>query len=438
MLTLTTTADMRRPPAGTGIPTEGLTTEEDKGFPMDTKQVSAHSRAPSSGVVHINIRLTDGYTIISNRLSQHRGLSLLAIGLGTHIQSLPAGRRIGIKVLAATFPEGETAIAAGLRELEHHGFLRRTRERVAGGRVATRTESYNHPDAAARRVSPAPVLERGPVLVPEPEPGAVPELEPEPEAEPVREAEAEPEPEAVLESEAEPEPEAERVPEPEPAAGQEPELEAEPEAEPVPESEPGAEPELEPEAEPEAEPEPVPEPESEAEPEPEPESVPEPEGETVREEPAPAPEPRLVPPPTAPKPPPPPLPGPSRPTEALYAAAADLLAGLRRTAPLFVLSEEDVRRLVPGVAAWLERGMRPDAVREALTDDPPVPLRHPAKLLRHRLTTLLPAPLPVPAPVVPLQNCEDCDRAFRSPVAGVCRGCGEARADGAESFRLSA
>ncbi|XQE81639.1 hypothetical protein ACN24L_25550 [Streptomyces microflavus] len=118
---------------------------------MGTQQISAPSRAPSSGVVHINIRLTDGYTIISNRLSQHRGLSLLAIGLGTHIQSLPAGKRIGIKVLAATFPESEAAIAAGLRELEHHGFLRRTRERVGGGRVATRTESYNHPEAAARR-----------------------------------------------------------------------------------------------------------------------------------------------------------------------------------------------------------------------------------------------------------------------------------------------
>ncbi|MGC4905149.1 hypothetical protein [Streptomyces cyaneofuscatus] len=303
---------------------------------MGTQQISAPLRAPSSGVVHINIRLTDGYSIISNRLSQHRDLSLLAIGLGTHIQSLPAGKRIGIKVLAAIFPESEAAIAAGLRELERHGFLRRTRERVRGGRVATRTESYNHPEAAARRADPAPVRE--------------------------------------------------------------------PETEPVPE--------------------------------PEPEPVPEPEAEPVPEEPAPAP--RLVPPPTAPKPPPPPLPGPCRPTEALYAAAADLLAGLRRTAPVFVLSEEDVRRLVPGVAAWLERGMRPEAVREALTDDPPVPLRHPAKLLRHRLIALLPPPLSVAAPVIPLQNCEDCDRAFRSPVAGVCRGCGDARAEGAEPFALSA
>ncbi|MFJ9524075.1 hypothetical protein [Streptomyces cyaneofuscatus] len=311
---------------------------------MGTQQVSAPLRAPSSGIVHINIRLTDGYSIISNRLSQHRDLSLLAIGLGTHIQSLPAGKRIGIKVLAEIFPESEAAIAAGLRELEQHGFLRRTRERVRGGRVATRTESYNHPEAAARRAAPAPVRE--------------------PEAEPAPELETEPEPE--------------------------------PEGEPAPE----------------------------------------PEAEPVREEPAPAP--RLVPPPTAPRPPRPPLPGPCRPTEALYATAADLLAGLRRTAPVFVLSEEDVRRLVPGVAAWLERGMRPDAVREALTDDPPVPLRHPAKLLRHRLITLLPPPLPVAAPVVPLQNCDDCDRAFRSPVAGVCRGCGEARTDGGEPFRLSA
>ncbi|MFH8373022.1 hypothetical protein ACH4A7_05700 [Streptomyces cyaneofuscatus] len=329
---------------------------------MDTQQISAPLRAPSSGVVHINIRLTDGYTIISNRLSQHRGLSLLAIGLGTHIQSLPAGRRIGIKVLAATFPESEAAIAAGLRELEHHGFLRRTRERVGGGRVATRTESYNHPEAAARRADPTLVRDREPAPVREREPALAPE----------------------------PEPEREREPEPEAAS--------------------------------------VPEPEADPVPEPEPEPVP--------EEPAPAP--RLVPPPTAPKPPPPPLPGPCRPTEALYAAAADLLAGLRRTAPVFVLSEEDVRRLVPGVAAWLERGMRPDAVREALTDDPPVPLRHPAKLLRHRLIALLPPPLSAAAPVIPLQNCEDCDRAFRSPVAGVCRGCGDARAEGAEAFPLSA
>ncbi|WP_405502877.1 hypothetical protein [Streptomyces anulatus] len=294
---------------------------------MDTQQVSAPSRAPSSGVVHINIRLTDGYSIISNRLSQHRDMSLLAIGLGTHIQSLPAGRRIGVKALAAIFPESEARIAAALRELEHHGFLRRIRERVQGGRVATRTESYNHPEAAARRAIPQ--LLRVPESKPVPVPVPVPVPEPEPEPAP--------------------------VPGPDPA-------------------------------------------------------------------------PRLVPSAAAPKPPPPPLPFPRRPSAPLFDEAARLLAGLHVSAPLFALSEVDVERLTPGVAAWLERGVRPDAVRVALTDDPPVPLRHPAKLVRHRLVALLPPPVPAAVPVVPLQNCDDCDRAFRSPVPGCCGECRDVRA----------
>ncbi|MDX3504848.1 hypothetical protein PV689_23265 [Streptomyces sp. ATCC51928] len=291
---------------------------------MDTQQVSAPSRAPSAGVVHINIRLTDGYTIISNRLSQHRGMSLLAIGLGTHIQSLPDGRRVGVKALAAVFPESEVRIAAALRELERHGFLRRTRERGCGGRFATRTESYNHPEAAAR------VAVR-----------ALPETETETVTVPVTEA-------------------------------------------------------------------------------------------------VPAPVPRLVPPPTAPKPPPRPLPVPCEPSAALSAEAARLLAGLHLGAPLFGLSGADVERLTPGVAAWLERGMRPEAVRAALTDDPPVPLRHPAKLLRHRLIALLPPPRPAAVPVVPLQTCDDCDRAFRSSAPGCCGGCREIRAYGGGPSLLSA
>ncbi|GAB2914441.1 hypothetical protein [Streptomyces sundarbansensis] len=368
---------------------------------MDTQQVSAPSRASSAGVVHINIRLTDGYTVISNRLSQHRGLSLLAIGLGTYIQSLPDGWRIGVKALAARFPESEVRIAAALRELEQHGFLRRTRERVGGGRLATRTESYNHPEAAVRgrgrgrgrpaaTVVPAaatavPVAAAGPVGGPAPEP--------------VREPE--PEPARVPEPESEPA----RVPEPESARVRESVRVAVLECEPVRA--------------------PLPEPEPEPEPEPVPVPVPVPAPALV---PAPAPGPRLVPTPTAPRKPRVPLPAPQRPTEGLYAAAAGLLAGLHRTAPLFLLSEEDVRGLVPGVAAWLERGARPDAVRAAITDDPPVPLRHPAKLLRHRLATLIPPPPPAAVPVVPLQNCDDCDRAFRSSVPGRCRGCRDARA----------
>ncbi|MEU9628524.1 helix-turn-helix domain-containing protein [Streptomyces luteogriseus] len=102
-------------------------------------------RHPHSGLVHDNARHTTRFTVIGNHLAQHPELSLLAIGLSVHIQSLPAGARIDIKSLAARFPEGTTRIAAALRELETHGYLRRTRERVPDGRIITRTTSCNQP-----------------------------------------------------------------------------------------------------------------------------------------------------------------------------------------------------------------------------------------------------------------------------------------------------
>ncbi|MGW0496908.1 helix-turn-helix domain-containing protein [Streptomyces sp. NPDC003007] len=102
-------------------------------------------RHPHAGLVHDNARHTTRFTVIGNHLAQHPELSLLAIGLSVHIQSLPAGSRIDIKSLAARFPEGATRIAAALRELEAHGYLRRTRERVPDGRIITRTISCNQP-----------------------------------------------------------------------------------------------------------------------------------------------------------------------------------------------------------------------------------------------------------------------------------------------------
>ncbi|OKJ70322.1 DNA-binding protein [Streptomyces sp. CB02460] len=251
---------------------------------------------PTSGVIHVNSRHTSGFTVIGNHLAQHEDLSLLAIGLAVHIQSLPEGAKIGVKVLAARFPESEMRIAAALRELEAAGYLRRIRVRLRDGRVRTRTESHNRPYATP----PAPR-----------EPYAAPRA--------------------------------------------------------------------------------------------------------------------TTPPPAAPPPPPRQQhPRPTPPANALHRTAALLLADLRRHAPVLTLSEADVAALTPGVAAWLERDAHPDAIRRALTTDLPAPLTHPARLLRHRITALLPPPLPAPsAPpaVIPLQNCDDCNRAFRAPEPGQCRDC---------------
>lgn len=116
---------MRRPPAGTAIPIEGLTTEEEKAFPMDKQNPSAPTCAQPRiprGVTHVNTRHTTRFTVIGNHLAQHPVMSLTAIGLATHIQSLPAESRVDIKTLADRFDEGETRIAAALREIEAHGY----------------------------------------------------------------------------------------------------------------------------------------------------------------------------------------------------------------------------------------------------------------------------------------------------------------------------
>lgn len=307
---------------------------------------------PRSGVIHIAIPHTSRFTIVGNHLAQHAELSLTAIGIGVHIQSLLVGSLVGIKALASRFTEGETRIAAALRELEAHGYLHRTRVRPASGRMVTRTVFCNQPGAVGRAGTM--------VLPPVPKGAEVPEAAPEP---------------------------------------------------PVPEAPPAA---------PEEAPAPPPEPEATSVPEESQAPVPEESRPPVR-----------VPPPTAPKPPRRPLPQPHELTPELRQTAAAILADLRRHAKELLLSEADVEELIPRVAAWLERDAHPDAIRHALTTDLPQPPKYPVKIVRHRLTVLLPPPLPGTeelAPprrtlVIPLQNCDGCDRAFRSREPGQCRGC---------------
>ncbi|WP_433398641.1 hypothetical protein [Streptomyces sp. CA-146814] len=327
---------------------------------MDTLQNTALARAltelpgplPARGVIHIAIRHTDRFTVVGNHLAQHTGLSTVAVGLAVRIQSLPQGTEIGIKALAARLPEGEKLIAAALRELEAHGYLRRTRTRLPNGRIVTRTVFCNQPTALLRpRVAARPPAE--------------PQVPP-----PVQDPAA-------------PEPGAPQTPAP-------PDVQQEQAQEQAPEA-------------------PAPAPQDHA-----PYVV-------------------LVPPPTAPRQPSPPLPQPRELTAELHRAATALLGDLRRHAHQLVLSENDIRQLAPAVAAWLERDTRPDTIRHALTNDLPQPLRHPAKLLKHRLTALIPPPLPGPddltAPVrpriavTPFQTCDGCERAFRSPAPGHCRDC---------------
>ncbi|MFC8989771.1 helix-turn-helix domain-containing protein [Streptomyces sp. NPDC057115] len=141
----------------------------------------------------------------------------------------------------------------------------------------------------------------------------------------------------------------------------------------------------------------------------------------------------------------PPVPEPQPEPDPRHEEAACLLSGLRRTDERLTLSARDVTRLAPSVVAWLERGASPAAVHRTLTADLPLALKHPAGVIAYRLRELLPPPLP-PAPTAPpvtmtagvrrpdpFQDCDGCERVFRSAAPGRCRDCryGAAQWDGA-------
>ncbi|MFM9698996.1 helix-turn-helix domain-containing protein [Streptomyces europaeiscabiei] len=292
-----------------------------------------------TGVTHIREYQPDRFTIIGNHLAQHRELSLTAIGLGTHILSLPQGASADIRTLSERFTEGRDRIAFALRELEAHGYVERVRERVDGGRVITRTYAYN-----------APALTRARGVMGERE-GAV--------------AVAAPVDPVPVRSVVEEVPVEDVVADGEPVGG-------DPSA-----ADPGVPPAAE-DVDPES---------------------------SERGE--------------------------------HHDTAVALLAGLRRTDDRFTLSQKDVRRLAPAVAAWFDNGAGKAAVHHAMTADLPVPLRNPARFLAYRLSERLPPPLAV-LPEVPERRAADvepalwhrmvdcaggCNRAFRRPEGTWCRDC---------------
>ncbi|MFH9983277.1 helix-turn-helix domain-containing protein [Streptomyces sp. NPDC017179] len=118
-----------------------------------------------SGVTHVRTYQSGRYVVVGNHLAQHRELSLTAIGLATHVLSLPEGAPVDIRSLADRFPEGRDRIAFALRELEAQGYLERVRERTDAGRLFTRTYAHHTPaptDTGSVRGRTAAVRARGP------------------------------------------------------------------------------------------------------------------------------------------------------------------------------------------------------------------------------------------------------------------------------------
>ncbi|MEU9172034.1 hypothetical protein AB0D34_30280 [Streptomyces sp. NPDC048420] len=110
--------------------------------------------------------------------------------------------------------------------------------------------------------------------------------------------------------------------------------------------------------------------------------------------------------------------------------AVAVLTSLRRVDPRLILSAQETARLAPAVARWLAAGLLPTHITDHLTARLPAHfLTRPVGILAYRLKE---TPLPVPArgsepparpTVVPMRNCDGCDRGFRSAEPGRCRGC---------------
>ncbi|MFB7863996.1 helix-turn-helix domain-containing protein [Streptomyces sp. NPDC056069] len=333
---------------------------------------------PASGLVHRNVHHATHYTVVGNHLAQHRELTLVARGLALLLQSLPAGSAVGVKAIAAQVPESELRVARAMRELEAHGYLLRTRERLPDGRIAPRTFSYNRPgaDPTPTRATPERTSGRQPGRVSAPaRPGETPEADPGPGPDPG--------------------PAVDLVPDPEPEPG------------PGPDRDPAVDLVPDPEPDPDQDPEPDP-------------------GGAAAPPPAKPPTAFRPPPPARHGPPAPPAPALPAPLPEHHGPAAALLAGLRLHSPRLLLAERDIRRLAPAVTTWLARGAHPDAVVRTLCACLPDDLVHPAGLLAHRLVALLPPPLPARPPAPASRAiCPGCERPFRSTSAGPghCRDC---------------
>lgn len=339
-----------------------------------------------TGVTHVRTYQSGQYVVVGNHLAQHRELSLTAIGLATHIMSVPEGTPVDIRSLTERFPEGRDRIACALRELEAHGYLERVREHTATGRLVTRTYAHHTPAAAQRaavRPSVLPQVAARPVVpharTPKRAHGthvrdtdtsqegdqAVRQAEAVPDGGPVREGGVVGEGGAVREGVAVP-------------------------GVPRQRSVPGR-----------------PRPSTPVRPLP-------PDGPGTRD----------------------------RSDDERYDKAVTLLAGLRRADGRLVLSLRDVNALVPGVVDWLDRGVPLVDIHRALVSGLPAEMNHPAGVLAYRLRELLPPRLPaLPAPPPgaaaraegpprphPLQDCDGCERVFRAPAPGRCRDCRAERA----------
>lgn len=103
--------------------------------------------------VHRSAR-TRHFTVLGNEVVRDGRLSFCARGLLAHLLSQPDGKREDIRKLTERTPEGRERVASAMRELERFGYLKRTKQRTAEGRIYTEVDVFDAPEGSFPQVAP--------------------------------------------------------------------------------------------------------------------------------------------------------------------------------------------------------------------------------------------------------------------------------------------
>lgn len=91
---------------------------------------------------------TRAFVMVENATVRDQRISFRAVGLLTHLLSLPQGAPIGSVHLAKSRPEGRTAIQSAYRELRQYGYVVQERKQNDDGTWRTVTHVYEVPPDA--------------------------------------------------------------------------------------------------------------------------------------------------------------------------------------------------------------------------------------------------------------------------------------------------
>lgn len=98
-----------------------------------------------SSIIRVEHDKDHPYFIMSRALAENACLSYAARGMMCYLLAKPSDWQVRVGDLIKQSPGGMRHVRAILKELEAHGYLKRTRQKLASGRFTWSTAIYESP-----------------------------------------------------------------------------------------------------------------------------------------------------------------------------------------------------------------------------------------------------------------------------------------------------